>query len=48
MENYQVRYYDQTIVQANLEEEMEALLNFMEELIKRKKGEKKFEDIQAF
>jgi len=27
---------------------MEALLNFMEELIKRKKGEKKFEDIYAF
>lgn len=48
MESFQVRYYDQTIVQANLEEEMESLLNFMEELIKRKKGEKNSEDLYAF
>jgi hypothetical protein len=31
-----------------LEEEMESLINFMEELIKRKKGDKKAEDVYAF
>lgn len=48
MESFQVKMYNETIVQATLVDELEALLVFMEELIKRYKGDKKAEDRYAF
>ena len=48
MESLQVRKYHQTIVGATLREETEQLIIFMEELIKRQRGDKKAEDAAAF
>lgn len=48
MESFQVKMYNETIIQATLVDELEALLIFMEELIKRYKGDKKAEDRYAF
>jgi len=48
MENLQVRMYNQTIIQATLVDELEGLLIFMEELIKKHKGDKAAEDSYAF
>ena len=48
MESFQVKMYNETIIQATLVDELEALLIYMEELIKRHKGDKKAEDRYAF
>lgn len=48
MESFQVKMYNETIIQATLVDELEALLAFMEELIKRYKGDKKAEDRYAY
>jgi hypothetical protein len=40
--------YNQTIIQATLVDELEGLLIFMEELIKKHKGDKQAEDRYAF
>ena len=40
--------YNQTIIQATLVDELESLLIFMEELIKKHKGDKTAEDRYAF
>lgn len=40
--------YNQTIIKASLEDELEGLLIFMEELIKKHKGFKNAEDRYAF
>ena len=48
MESLQVRKYQQTIIQATLVDEMDQLIIFLEELIKRLKGDKTAEDLYAF
>ena len=48
MESLQVRKYQQTIIQATLTDEMDQLIIFLEELIKRLKGDKTAEDLYAF
>lgn len=48
MESLQVRKYQQTIIQATLTDEMDQLIIFLEELIKRLKGDKTAEDQYAF
>ena len=48
MEGLQVQQYNQTIIYATLNDEHEALMIFMEELIKRNKGYKNAEDKYAF
>lgn len=40
MESLQVRLYNQTIIQATMADELEQLTAFLEELIKRHKGDK--------
>ena len=48
MESLQVRLYNQTIIQATMADELEQLTAFLEELIKRHKGDKNAEDVYAF
>ena len=48
MESLQVRNYNQTIIQATLTDETEALLVFMEELVKRLRRDNSAEDCYAF
>lgn len=43
-----MRKYQQTIIQATLVDEMDQLIIFLEELIKRLKGDKTAEDLYAF
>jgi hypothetical protein len=44
MQQFEVRLYNQTIIQHSLQEEMDALLEFLEELIKRHQGDNKAQD----
>jgi len=48
MEHLQVKNYEQTIMQANLDDELESLLAFLCEFIRRQKGDKEAEDREAF
>jgi hypothetical protein len=48
MQQFEVRLYNQTIIQHSLQEEMEALLEFLEELIKRHQGDNSAQDAFSF
>ena len=48
MQQFETRYYNQTVIKANLTEEMEKLQDFLGELIRRHQGDKSAEDQQAF
>ena len=48
MQHFEVRLYNQTIIQHSLQEEMEALLEFMIELIKRHQGDNTAQDAFVF
>lgn len=48
MQQFEVRLYNQTIIQHSLQEEMEALLEFLEELIKKHQGDSSAQDAFSF
>jgi hypothetical protein len=48
MESFQVTHYDRTIEKATLQEEIEGLFGFMEEVVKKMKGDKNAEDFYMF